>query len=315
MSKKHEYYDVIIIGAGSAGLTAAIYCGRARLNTLVIEQSLVGGLITSTQDLENYPGFPNGVGGEELMNLFYAQAKKYLAKFKLTDVKKVDFSHKEKLVETFRNVYHAKAVIIATGVKPKPIGCKGEAELIGKGVSFCSTCDANNCINKDVYVIGGGDSAVEEAMYLTKFGKKVTLIHRRDKLRAAKSIQEKAFKCDGLSFIWDTVVKEIKGKDFVESMVTENLKTGEQTVINPREGDSNFIVFPYVGLDPVTSIFHDIIDSEHGFIKTNEKMETNVPGIFAAGDCRVKSLRQVVTAASDGAISAIEAEKYISSLE
>lgn len=315
MAKKREDYDVVIIGGGSAGLTAGIYCGRARLKTLIIEQALVGGLITSTEDLENYPGFPNGVGGEELMNLFYDQAKKYGVDFKFTNVKKVDFSGDEKIVETFRNVYHGKAVIIATGVKPRPIGCEGEAELIGKGISFCSTCDANLCIDKEVYVVGGGDSAVEEAMYLTKFADKVTIIHRRDELRAAKSIQEKAFKCDRLHFIWDTVVKEIKGEDCVEAMVIENVKTGEKTTITPREGDDNFIIFPYVGLDPVTDIFEGKVELENGFIKTNEDMETNVPGVLAAGDVRVKSLRQVVTAAADGAIAAISAEKYINSLE
>lgn len=314
MSKKREDYDVVIIGGGSAGLTAGIYCGRSRLKTLIIEQALVGGLITSTEDLENYPGFPNGVGGEELMNLFYDQAKKYGVDFKFTNVKEVDFSQDEKIVETFRNVYHAKAVIIATGVKPRPIGCEGEAELIGKGISFCSTCDANLCIGKEVYVIGGGDSAVEEAMYLTKFADKVTLIHRRDELRAAKSIQEKAFKCDKLHFIWDTIVTKISGTDCVESMVIENVKTKERTTITPREGDENFIIFPYVGLDPVTHIFEGKIELENGFIKTNEDMETNIPGVLAAGDCRVKSLRQVVTAAADGAIAAISAENYINSL-
>lgn len=314
MSKKREDYDVVIIGGGSAGLTAAIYCGRSMLKTIVIEQSLIGGLITSTEDLENYPGFPNGVGGEELMNLFYDQAKKYGVDFKLTNVKNVDFSGEDKIVETFRNVYHAKAVVIATGVKPRPIGCLGESELIGKGISFCSTCDANTCIGKDVYVIGGGDSAVEEAMYLTKFGNKVTLIHRRDELRAAKSIQERAFKCEKLDFMWDTIVKEINGTDCVESMVVENVKTGKQTTITPKGGDSNFIVFPYVGLDPVTSIFDDKIEMENGFIKTDGKMRTNILGVLAAGDCRVKSLRQVVTAAADGAIAAIEAENHINSL-
>ena len=315
MAKKLENYDVVIIGGGSAGLTAGIYCGRSRLKTLIIEQSLVGGLITSTEDLENYPGFPNGVGGEELMNLFYEQAKKYGVEFKFTNVKEVDLSGEIKVVETFRNIYHADAVIIATGVKPRTIGCPGEAELIGKGISFCSTCDANLCIGKDVYVIGGGDSAVEEAMYLTKFAKKVTIIHRRDELRAAKSIQEKAFKCANLGFIWDTVVKEIRGTDCVESMVIENVKTGEQTTITPKEGDSNFMVFPYVGLDPVTGIFEGKIELENGFIKTDDNMNTNVPGVLAAGDCRVKSLRQVVTAAADGAIAAISAEKYINSLK
>lgn len=315
MAKKHENYDVVIIGAGSAGLTAGIYCGRSMLKTLIIEQSLVGGLITSTEDLENYPGFPEGVGGEELMNLFYEQAKKYGVKFKFTNVKEVDFSGQEKIVETFRNVYHTKSVIIATGVKPRLIGCKGEEELIGKGISFCSTCDANLCIDKDVYVIGGGDSAVEEAMYLTKFGRKVTIIHRRDELRAAKSIQEKAFKCKNLNFIWDTIVTEINGTDCVESMVVKNVKTGQKTIIGPREGHTDFMVFPYVGLSPVTNIFEDEIELENGFIKTDEEMNTNVPGVFAAGDCRSKSLRQVITAAADGAIAAISAEKHIDYIE
>lgn len=314
MSKRHESYDVVIIGAGPAGLTAGIYCGRSMLKTLVIEQSLVGGLITSTEDLENYPGFPDGVGGEELTNLFYDQAKKYGVKFKFTNVKKVDFSEQDKIVETFRNIYHAKAVIIATGVKPRPIGCKGEEKLIGKGISFCSTCDANLCIGKDVYVIGGGDSAVEEAIYLTKFARKVTIIHRRDELRAAKSIQQKAFKQKNLEFMWNTIVTEIKGTDCVESMVVKNVKTGKETNIVPREGDKDFMVFPYVGLEPVTSIFKDEINMEEGFIKTDEEMATSVSGVFAAGDCRVKSLRQVITAASDGAIAATSAERYIDSI-
>lgn len=311
MVKKREDYDVVIIGAGSAGLTAGIYCGRARLNTLIIEQGLVGGLITSTQDLENYPGFPDGVGGEELMNLFYRQAKRFGCRFKLTGVKEVDLSGEDKVVHTFRNEYHAKAVIIATGVKPKPIGCEGEAELIGKGVSFCSTCDANNCIGKDVYVVGGGDSAVEEAMYLTKFANKVTLIHRRDQLRAAKSIQEKAFECKCLNFMWDTVVKSMAGTECVTSMVVENLRTKALSTVLPGEGTSDFIVFPYVGLTPKTQLFQGQIDMEEGFIKANDRLETSCPGVFVAGDVRVKTLRQVITAAADGAIAAVEAENYI----
>ncbi|MEA3284402.1 MAG: FAD-dependent oxidoreductase [Synergistota bacterium] len=311
MAKKREDYDVVIIGAGSAGLTAGIYCGRARLNTLVIEQGLVGGLITSTQGLENYPGFPEGVGGEELMNLFYKQAKRFGCKFKLTGVKEVELTGTDKIVHTFRNEYHAKSVIIATGVKPKPIGCDGEAELIGKGISFCSTCDANNCIGKDVYVVGGGDSAVEEAMYLTKFANKVTLIHRRDQLRAAKSIQERAFECKCLDFVWDSVVKSIGGTDCVTSMVIENVKTKEQRTILPGEGTKDFIVFPYVGLTPKTQIFQGQVEMDQGFIKANEKMETSCPGVYVAGDVRTKTLRQVITAASDGAIAAVEAENHI----
>lgn len=315
MDKKHEYYDVIIIGGGSAGLTAGIYCGRSMLKTLIIEQSLIGGLITSTEDLENYPGFPNGVGGEELMNLFYEQTKRFGVEFKFTNVREVNLNGNEKTVETFRNVYHAKSVIIATGVKPKQIGCRGEKELIGKGISFCSTCDANLCIGKEVYVVGGGDSAVEEAMYLTKFADKVTIIHRRDELRAAKSIQKKAFKWEKLDFMWNTVVKEIRGKDKVEAMVVENIKTGTITTITPKEGRDSFMVFPYVGLEPVTSLFEGKIELERGFIKTDEKMQTNIPGVFAAGDCRVKPLRQVITAAADGAIAAISAENHINKLK
>lgn len=272
--RKREDYDVVIIGAGSAGLTAGVYCGRARLKTLVIEQGLVGGLITSTQDLENYPGFPDGVGGEELMNLFYRQAKRFGCDFKLTGVKEVALAGKDKVVSTFRNEYHAKSVIISTGVKPKPMGCEGEAELIGKGISFCSTCDANNCIGKEVYVVGGGDSAVEEAVYLTKFADKVTLIHRRDRLRAAKSIQEKAFSCDRLDFIWDTVVRSVSGTDCVRSMEIENLKTGERRTVVPEGGRGDFIIFPYVGLTPKTTIFEGQVEMEQGFIKTNETMET-----------------------------------------
>ncbi|TCU77332.1 thioredoxin reductase (NADPH) [Tissierella praeacuta] len=314
MSKKHEEYDVVIIGGGSAGLTAAIYSGRANLNTLVIEQALVGGLITSTNDVENYPGFPEGISGIELTKLFHKQAKKYGVKFKLTDVRSVDFSEEDKIVETFRNVYHAKTVIIATGVKPKLIGCPGEVNLIGKGISYCSTCDANLCIGKDVYCIGGGDSAVEEAIYLTKFANKVTLIHRREELRAAKSIQEKAFKTENLNFIWNSIVKEIKGTDCIEAIILENTNTGKITTISSEDDSCSFMIFPYIGTDPVTAIFKDKVNMDHGYIITDEKMKTNIPGVFAAGDCRVKSLRQVVTAAGDGAIAAIEAEKYIDSL-
>lgn len=207
--------------------------------------------------------------------------------------------------------YHTKTVIIATGAYPKPIGCPGEKELIGKGVSYCATCDGNFFEDFEIFVVGGGDTAVEEALYLTKFGRKVTIIHRRDELRAAKSIQEKAFKNPKVDFMWDSVVKEIKGDGMVQSMSVENVKTGEVTEIVADEEDGTFGIFGFIGYLPQSKCFEGSLDMEYGYIRTNENMETNVPGVFAAGDIRIKSLRQVVTACADGAIAAVMAEKYI----
>jgi len=209
------------------------------------------------------------------------------------------------------NTRQRKAVIIATGAVPRPIGCPGEKELTGRGVSYCATCDAAFFEDMEVFVVGGGDSAVEEAIYLTKFARKVTIIHRRDELRAAKSIQEKAFKNEKIDFMWDTVVTEFKGDGILESMVVKNVKTGEEREIFADEEDGTFGVFVFVGYSPATKLFEGIIEMENGYIKTDEDMRTNIPGVFAAGDNRVKSLRQVVTATADGAIAAVQAEKYI----
>ena len=211
--------------------------------------------------------------------------------------------------------YLAKTVILATGAFPRPIGCKNEGKFVGKGISFCATCDAAFFEDLEVYVVGGGDAAVEEAMYLTKFARKVTIIHRRDELRAAKSIQEKAFENPKLHFMWDTVVDEVDGDEILSKMVVKNTKTGELTTIEADEDDGLFGLFGFIGLLPNTSLYEGMVEMENGYIKTDADMHTNLPGVYAAGDLRVKSLRQVVTAAADGAIAAMQAEKYIANLK
>lgn len=304
-------YDVIIIGAGPAGLAAGLYASRARLNTLIIEKGKEGGQIATTDEVANYPGSVENASGPSLIARMADQAKEFGAQTVYEEIKSVDLEGKIKVVKGSKEEYQAKTVIIATGANPRPIGCPGEKEFTGRGVSYCATCDAAFFEDMEVYVVGGGDSAVEEAMYLTKFARKVTIIHRRDELRAAKSIQEKAFKNEKLDFIWDSAVTEIKGDGIVESMIVKNLKTGEETEIVADEDDGTFGIFPFIGFIPTTKLFEGIIEMEDGYIRTDDDMKTNVPGVFAAGDNRVKSLRQVVTATADGAIAAVQAEKYI----
>lgn len=304
-------YDVIIIGAGPAGLAAGLYASRARLNTLIIEKEGDGGQIATTDEVANYPGSIENASGPSLVARMVDQVNEFGAKKISDEIKSVDFSGKIKVLKGAKEEYQAKSVIIATGAVPRPIGCPGEKELVGRGVSYCATCDAAFFEELEVFVMGGGDTAVEEAMYLAKFARKVTIIHRRDELRAAKSIQEKAFKHDKLEFIWDSVITEIKGDGILESMVIKNLKTGEEKEIFADEEDGTFGVFPFIGYLPATKLFDGIIDIEDGYIRTDEDMKTNIDGVFAAGDVRVKSLRQVVTATADGAIAAVQAEKYI----
>lgn len=304
-------YDVIIIGAGPAGLAAGLYASRARLNTLIIEKEGDGGQIATTDEVANYPGSIENASGPSLVARMVDQVNEFGAKKISDEIKSVDFSGKIKVLKGAKEEYQAKSVIIATGAVPRAIGCPGEKELVGRGVSYCATCDAAFFEDLEVFVMGGGDTAVEEAMYLAKFARKVTIIHRRDELRAAKSIQEKAFKHDKLEFIWDSVITEIKGDGILESMVIKNLKTGEEKEIFADEEDGTFGVFPFIGYLPATKLFDGIIDIEDGYIRTDEDMKTNIDGVFAAGDVRVKSLRQVVTATADGAIAAVQAEKYI----
>ncbi|HHX59797.1 MAG TPA: thioredoxin-disulfide reductase [Epulopiscium sp.] len=304
-------YDVIIIGAGPAGLAAGLYASRARLNTLIIEKEGYGGQIATTDEVANYPGSIENASGPSLTARMVEQAEEFGAKKISDEIISVNFDEKVKVIQGKTAEYKAKSVILATGAVPRPIGCPGEKELVGRGVSYCATCDAAFFEDLEVYVMGGGDTAVEEAMYLAKFARKVTVIHRRDELRAAKSIQEKAFKNEKLAFIWDSAITEIKGDGILESMVIKNLKTNEETEIFPDEDDGTFGVFPFIGYLPATKLFDGIIHIENGYIKTDEDMHTNIEGVFAAGDVRVKSLRQVVTATADGAIAAVQAEKYI----
>lgn len=304
-------YDVVIIGAGPAGLSAGLYAARARLNTLIIEKDAVGGQIVTTEEVANYPGSIENATGPSLVARMVEQAESFGAKRTIDTIKSVDFSGKIKVLKGEKADYETKTVIIATGATPKKIGCPGEKELTGRGVSYCATCDGAFFEDLEVFVVGGGDAAVEEAMFLTKFARKVTIIHRRDSLRAAKSIQEKAFANEKIHFMWDTVITELRGDELLESMVVKNLKTGEEKEIFADENDGTFGVFVFVGYDPATQLFEGIINMEKGYIITDDKMATNIPGVFAAGDNRVKPLRQVVTATSDGAIAATQAEKYI----
>ncbi len=302
--------DTLIIGAGPGGLSAAIYSARARMDTIVLDKSNPGGQIAITHEVANFPGSPNDTG-PGLIEKMVEQVKQFGAEIIRDRVVSVNFKGNVKVIKSEENEYHAKAVIIATGANPKKIGCPGETKLIGKGVSYCATCDADFFTDLEVFVIGGGDTAVEEGMYLTKFARKVTIVHRRDELRAAKSIQEKAFKNERMHFMWDTVVNEIKGDGIVESIVFKNVKTNELTEYFANEEDGTFGVFPFVGYVPNSLLFESIVDTEYGYIKTDDNMNSNIEGVFAAGDIRVKSLRQVVTATADGAIAAVQAEKYI----
>ncbi|APH18420.1 thioredoxin-disulfide reductase [Clostridium botulinum] len=305
-------YDVIIIGSGPAGLSAGLYAARARLKTLILERNKAGGQIVITDEVANYPGSIRDATGASLVARMGEQVDEFGAERKKDNVKEVDFTGKIKIIKGEKEEYKAKSVIIATGAAPRHIGCKGENELIGKGVSYCATCDADFFTDLEVFVIGGGDSALEEALYLTKFARKVTVVHRRDALRGAKSIQEKVFKNPKIEIMWDSVVEEIKGDGIVESAVFKNKKTGEITEYFADEDDGTFGIFVFVGYLPINNLFKDIVTmNEAGYIKTNDRMETNIEGIFAAGDIREKSLRQVVTAAADGAIAAVEAYKYV----
>ncbi len=307
--KKRERYDVVIIGGGAAGLTAAIYCGRARLNTLLIEKGLVGGLATYTNEIENFPGFPEGTTGLGLMEKFHAQAKKFGVKFKGTDVKEVNFESEWKEVHTFRNIFEARAVIIASGGRPRTTGAINEKDyLFDKGISFCATCDAAANEGKTVMIIGSGDAAIEEGMFLTKFVREViiSVIHDDGKMDCNEIAKEQAMNNPKMSFAWNTMVNSFKGEGHLDTVELKNLKTG---VLKDYKVDT---CFEFIGYIPNTEIFKDKVKLDRqGYIPTNELMETGVPGVFAAGDVRDKDLKQVATAVGDGATAGVGAEKYI----
>ena len=305
-------YDLIILGAGPAGLSAALYAGRACLKTLLIEKTMPGGQITLTNDIENYPGqMLEGESGFSLTERMGQQADRFGVERAYDEITAIDLTGEEKVLTGMSGEYRAKTVILATGAHPKPIGCENEAAFTGRGISFCATCDGMFFRDMDVYVVGGGDSAVEEAIFLTRFARKVTIIHRRDQLRAVKTIQERAFANEKIDFLWNTVVEKVDGDAALSEMTVRNVVTGETTVIRANEADGAFGLFGFVGFAPNTALFEGVVDMESGYIVTDEDMHTNIPGVFAAGDLRVKSLRQVITAAADGAIAAMQAAKYI----
>ncbi len=297
-------YDVVIIGGGPAGLTAGIYAKRAMLNALLLEKMGVGGQIVVTDLVENFPGFQE-ISGADLAGKFEQHALKFGLETKsLVEVNRIEDRGNLKIVKTNEGDFETKTVIITTGTTPKKLGAKGELELIGRGVSYCATCDGFFFKEKIVVVVGGGDSAITEAIFLTKMARKVIVVHRRDKLRAEKINQEHAFANPKIRFVWDSVVEEVIGKQVVEKVIVKNVKTGDKSEIK-TDG-----VFIYVGLIPNTG-FADVKKDEWGFIITNDKRETSVKGIFAAGDCRVTPLRQIATAVGDGAIASVSAERYI----
>ena len=298
--------DLIIIGAGPAGLTAGIYAIRAGLRMRLLEKGIPGGQAINTDFVENYPGFPDGISGFELMDRMRKQAESLGVTIENREVKALRVSGKIKSVYTEQGELETKAIIIASGSNSRKLGIAGEEELIGKGVSFCATCDGPFFRNQEVAVIGGGDSAVQEAIYLTRFAKKVHLIHRRDKLRATKLLQERAFSQKGIDFIWNTVPVKIVGKDTVEGLELKNLRDGTFSYL-PVNG-----VFVFIGLVPNTSFLDNKIRTdEAGFIITDENMQTSVPGVYAAGDVRSKKLRQISTAVGDGAVASFSAAVYI----
>ncbi len=306
---EEKIYDIIIAGAGPAGMTAAVYTSRANMSTLMIERGIPGGQMANTEEVENYPGFES-ILGPDLSNKMFEHAKTFGAEYAYGDIKEIIDGEDYKTVKAGTKEFKARAVIITTGAEYKKIGVPGENELGGRGVSYCAVCDGAFFKGKELVVIGGGDSAVEEGVYLTRFASKVTIVHRRDELRAQKILQQRAFDNEKIDFIWNHTIKEIKDKDGkVGSVMLVSTNTGEEKEFK-TDG-----VFIYIGMLPLTKPFENLgILNELGYIETNENMATKIPGIFAAGDVRDKMLRQIVTATGDGSIAAQAAQHYVEEL-
>ncbi|MBD3108557.1 thioredoxin-disulfide reductase [Bacillus sp. AGMB 02131] len=306
---EEKIYDVVIIGAGPAGMTAAVYTSRANLSTVMLERGVPGGQMANTEEVENYPGFDH-ILGPELSTKMFDHAKKFGAEYAYGDVKEIIDHKSYKEINCGSKSFKARAVIIAAGAQYKKIGVPGEKELGGRGVSYCAVCDGAFFKNKELIVVGGGDSAVEEGVYLTRFASKVTIVHRRDELRAQKILQDRAFANEKIDFIWNHTVKQIN---------ESNGKVGSVTLVSTVTGEEQEVktdgVFVYIGMEPLTKPFASLgITNENGYIVTNERMETKVDGIFAAGDIREKTLRQIVTATGDGSIAAQNAQHYVEEL-
>ena len=299
-------YDVIIIGGGPAGLSAGLYTSRARLKTLLIEKAIVGGQITNAERVENYPGFPDGISGFDLGELMRRQAESFGLEIKYTEALGIELRGSEKVVKTSDGDYIGRAVIIAGGATLQRLGVPGEEKLTGRGVSYCATCDGPFFKDRVVAAVGGGDSAVEEGLLLTRFASRVIVIHRRHQLRASKILQERAFANKKMEFLWDSVVEDIQGENKITTIKIRNVKTGQTTALEVSA------VFIYVGQRPNTDYLKGLVPlDEKGCIIINERMETKIKGIFAAGDIRQNSPRQVITAAGDGVTAALSSEKFL----
>lgn len=310
MASEDKIYDVIIIGAGPAGMTAALYTSRADLDTLMIERGVPGGQMVNTAEVENYPGF-DSILGPDLSDKMFSGAKQFGAEYAYGDIKGIDNELAYKTVYAGSKAYKGRAIIIATGAEHRKLGVPGEDELSGRGVSYCAVCDGAFFKNRELVVVGGGDSAVEEGTYLTRYASKVTIIHRRDKLRAQQILQDRAFKNEKVDFIWNHTAEEIVG---------DGSKVTGVKIISTEDGSEKTVsadgVFIYVGLVPLTKPFQDLgITDGEGYIITDEELRTEIPGIFAAGDVRAKSLRQIVTAAGDGGLAGQNAQKYVEELK
>ncbi|MCL2222985.1 MAG: FAD-dependent oxidoreductase [Oscillospiraceae bacterium] len=306
-------YDVIIVGGGPAGLSAGLYAGRGLLKTLLIEKTKHGGQAASTNEIDNYPGAVENETGPSLVEKMVKQAERFGVEFKTDDITGAELEGDAKTLTGAKGTYKAKTVIIASGAIPRLLGCKGELDFTGKGVSYCATCDAAFFEDLEVYVVGGGDSAVQEALFISKFARKITIIQNLPELTAAKSLQQKVLNDSKFSFVYNSVIEEVKGDDgLLDTIIVKNDKTGELTEFNADPEDGTFGLFVFIGLIPRTEAFSSMVDMQHGYIKTDENMRTNIEGVYAVGDCRIKPLRQVVTAAADGAIASMHIEKYLS---
>ncbi len=305
--KIKQGYQVIIIGGGPAGLTAGLYTSRARLSSLLIERGLVGGRIVDAELVENYPGFAQGISGLELGQSIYQQATKYGLNTIIAEATGIELKGEKKVVKTTKGNFTTKAVIIASGSERRKLGLPGEEKLTGRGVSYCATCDGPFFKEKPVAVVGGGNAAVSEALHLVKFASRVIVIHRRDQLRASPILEERARAEPKIEFLWNSVVEGIEGEDVVKRLSLRQMITGKKSTLDVAG------VFIAIGLKPNTDFLKGVLPlDEAGYIITNDKMETKIPGIFAAGDIRQNSARQAITSAGDGATAAIFAEKFIS---
>jgi thioredoxin reductase (NADPH) len=306
MNNTKKDYDVIIIGGGPAGLSAGIYTSRARLRSLMVEKGAIGGQIINAEMVENFPGFPEGVNGFDLTQMMHQQATRFGLETTITEVNGVELGDAQKIVKTADGDYSSRAVIITGGSERQKLGITGEAEYTGKGVSYCATCDAAFFQDKPIAIVGGGDSAITEALHLSRFASRVVLIHRRNQLRATRILQEKVLANPKIELLWETVVEEIIGDPFVKQLRVRHLNNGQTSMLDVSG------LFVSIGFKPSTDIFKGIVNLDAtGAIITDDMMATSLPGVFAAGDIRSHSIRQVVSATGDGATAAVAAEKYI----